>query len=203
MTADWREVAICPQCGTEVSTEPKWKAWIRTHPELDSIRHCVNVVDTDVWVHRYGRRTRGKTDRSVMYLMSVEVKSHDRSLTEPQREVLHIVNQLLRTKALREVREAGRLVKGHAQNVRNVFASMAGRRVLLHCYGVHVLRMSGATPNDSDRMTWDNRDIDAKELIELLRFDRNPDDPRHLVEHRSHKRMINDPPGLFDVVDGT
>jgi ParB/RepB/Spo0J family partition protein len=97
----------------------------------------------------------------------------------------------------KEQRVAGAFVTGHLQNVRRVHARIAGRFVQLHCYGVHVLRLSASTPDDSV-MTWDNKPINRDELLRLLRFDISPYSLQPL-EHRTHKRVQDT---LFDLLKG-
>jgi len=201
MTTGWRETIDCPQCGLALNTEQPIKAWIRKHHDLDSRNACLCIGDCDLWVQKYGTRasTRPGVDRSVMYLMLVEIKTHGRDLDKPQRDLLHIVNQLLRTNPWREQRDAGRFVVGHKQNVRIVYSVMAGVRTPIHCYGVHKLTLSGSTPGDSSSITWDDRPIDRVQLVKLLRYDLSPDSLRPL-EHRSHKAVV-DMPTLFGVAD--
>lgn len=200
MTTGWREAVACDRCGSPVSTEQPIKAWIRTHDGLDSRQRCLCVGDSDLWVQRFGtRRHQTGIDRSVMYLMLIEIKTHGRDLDDSQRDLLHIINQLLRTKPWREQRDLGRFQAGHQQNARIIYSHIARRKVRLQCYGVHKLRISGATPDTSDWMTWDDKPIQMSQLVELLRYDLDPDNLNRL-EHRSHKRSI-DMPALFVIGD--
>lgn len=198
MTTGWRETVPCQSCGVPTSTEQPIKAWIRGHRELDSRKACLCIGDSDLWVQKYGirRGTKG-LDRSVMYIMLVEVKTHGRMLDSPQRELLGFVSELLRTKPFTEQRAKGRFVAGHDQNVRLIRSYSSGRPVQLHCYGVHVLRLSGSTPEDSDEIVWDQRQISREQLVGLLRYDLDPDTLRE-IEHRSHKQTV-DMPALFDL----
>lgn len=200
MTAGWRETVPCPHCGVPVSTEQPIKAWVRKHEDLDSKKHCLCIGDSDLWVQRYGtRRHHTGVDRSVMYLMLVEIKTHAGDLNQPQRDLLHIVNQLIRTKPWKEQRADGRFVAGHDQNVRLIYSVIAGKKTPIYCYGVHKLRISGATPDQSEWMTWDDRPIGWDQLPAVLRFDVDPDSLRK-VEHRSHKQVV-DVPALFSLSD--
>lgn len=185
MTALWRRDA----------PEEPIKAWIRAQDGLDSRDECVYICDSDLWVQRYGRRKTkwAGVDREVQYVMLVEIKTFGRDLDTGQRDLLSIVNDLLRTKTLGEQRTGGMFVAGHLQNARRVHSWIAGKRVEVHCYGVHKLRLSGSTPDDSDRITWDKRPVSREELVLILRFDLNPDDPSRRIEHRSHKKTIDDP----------
>lgn len=179
-------------------------AWVRGHPDLDSIRQCLCIGDSDLWVQRYGERnTRLGIKRDVQYLMLVEVKVHGRDMDAPQRDLLAIVNDLLRTNAWKEQRANGQFISGHAQNARTVYSYIAGKRVRVYCYGVHKLRMSAATPELSEWMTWSGgggieRYVTQDELLRLLRFETNPDSLRPM-EHREHKRRLEPPATLFEV----
>lgn len=179
-------------------------AWVRGHPDLDSIRQCLCIGDSDLWVQRYGERnTRLGIKRDVQYLMLVEVKVHGRDMDAPQRDLLAIVNDLLRTNAWKEQRANGQFISGHAQNARTVYSYIAGKRVRVYCYGVHKLRMSAATPELSEWMTWSDgggieRYVTQDELLRLLRFETNPDSLRPM-EHREHKRRLEPPATLFEV----
>lgn len=200
MTTGWREVVDCPRCGLSVSTEAPIKAWIRSNEHLDSRRACLCIGDSDLWVQRYGTRLTPKgVDRAVQYLMLVEIKTHGGRLNPAQRDLLLIVNDLLRTKAWKDQREAGAFVTGHQQNVRVVHSRINQRWVMIHCYGVHLLQLSGSTPEDSETIRWDRKQITRQQLTELIRFDLSPDTLRRM-EHRSHKRRV-EAPRLFDVAE--
>lgn len=191
MTTDWRETATCGTCGATVNTEPLIKRWIRGNKNLDSQDECLYIGDSDLWVHKWGvRSTRWPgVSRAVQHLMLVEIKTHDRALDKPQRDHLHLINQLLRTHPWKEDRDKGRFVPGHVQNNRVAYGYLAGRKVTVYSHGVHVLRLTGATPVKSDAMTWDTKDITGSQLEELLRFELNPDSLR-LDDRRSHKRRV-------------
>lgn len=193
MTTGWREVVACPRCGSPVSTEAPIKAWIRGHNDLDSRAACLCIGDSDLWVQRYGTRDwHTGVDRSVQYLMLVEIKTHDRELDPAQRDLLLMVNDLLRTKAWKDQRDVlGAFVTGHRQNARTVFSRISRGRVQVHCHGVHLLQLSGKTPDDSKRIRWDNKNITHDQLARLLRFDLQPDTLK-VNDHRSHKRRRPD-----------
>ncbi len=200
MTTGWRETVPCHRCGVPVSTEQPIKSWIRANRDLDSRRHCLCIGDSDLWIQRYGTRThQSGVDRGVMYLMLVEIKTTGRDLDTHQRDLLHIVNQLLRTNPWKEQRDSGRFIPGHQQNARIVYSVIAGQRIRIQCYGVHKLRLSGPTPDQSDWITWDDRPIEPVQLSQLLRYDLHPDSLRPM-EHRSHKRAT-DMPALFGIAE--
>ncbi len=196
MTTDWREYTGCPACGAQVSTEYPFDAWVRTHPDLESIKDGIVITDGDKWIHRCAIRTGGVADKSVQYLMSVEVKSFARDLKPSQRDTLAIINVLLRTMPWKEQRSNGRLISDHAQNVRTVYSHLNGRYIQILCYGIHKLRLSDGTPDDSKWMTWDDKPITTAQLVGLFRFDLNPDSLKKL-EHRHHKFTPHRPEPLF------
>lgn len=198
MTArEWRSYVPCPVCGAQVSTEQPIDEWIRAHPDLDSQREGVVIADGDKIVHRYHVRTKGRSDRGVQYIMQLELKTFCAKETPSQQDTLSIWNQINRTVAWKFQRQQGRFTKGHPQNVRliTVYSPLNGRVQVLN-YGKHTLRLSAATPEDSDWMTWDGKEIDTETLVQVLRFDRSPDSLR-LNDHRRHKRVVESP-GLFD-----
>jgi len=197
MTADWRQYVGCPVCGAQVSTEYPFDTWVRQHPDLESIKDGIVITDGDKWVHRYAVRTGGAADRSVQYLMSVEVKTFERDLSDSQRDTLAIINALLRTTPWKEQRLGGRLISDHAQNTRIVYSVLNGRRVQILCYGIHKLRLSGGTPDDSEWMTWDDKKITTAQLVGLLRFDLHPDSLRKM-ENRHHKHTPEPHPVLWN-----
>jgi hypothetical protein len=192
LTARWRSP----------DPEQPFNAWVRRHPDLDSIRECLYIQDSDLWVQKYGtRRWHTGVDRSVMYLMLVEVKTHGRDIDNPQRDLLHMANQLIRTNPWKEQRDRGRFLPGHEQNVRLVYSVVAGKKTPVYCYGAHKLRLAGSTPDDSAWISWDDRTISPTELVKLLRYELHPDSLKPM-EDRSHKRRVEPAqplPGLESV----
>lgn len=155
-------------------------------------------MDTDMWVHKFGERI-GRVsgwDRSVQYLMKIEVKTHGAMVGTAQMDTINAVDNLLRTKPWKEHRVSGRLVPGHPQNTRKVFSRMAGQDVRIICHGVHILRMSAETPGSSEWLKWDEREISVSELERIMRYELDPDSLR-VLEHREHKKASDQPP-LFN-----
>lgn len=178
--------------------EDRWKAWFRNNPELDSQIHGISIMDTDMWVHKFGER-RGRItgwDRGVQYLMKIEVKTWGASVGPAQMDTINAVDNLLRTKPWKEHRIDGRLVSGHPQNVRKVFSRIADQDVRIICHGVHILRMDKDTPGTSDWLKWDEREITVDTLLRIMRYEVDPDSLRAL-EHREHKKASDQPP-LFN-----
>lgn len=189
-TLQYRQSIDCHNCGATNNIEDGWKKWIRNNPNLDSLVHGISIMDTDMWVHKFGsRRGRfGGWDRDVQYLMKIEVKTHGADVTDAQRDTINAVDALLRTKPLREFRDRGQLIPGHKDNVRQVVSTFSGKPARIICHGLHVLRMSGATPGTSDWITWDGRQITTAQLEMLFRYEIDPDSLRKM-EHREHKRQ--------------
>ncbi len=189
-TLQFRQSIDCHNCGATNNIEEPWKKWIRNNPSLDSLQHGISIMDTDMWVHKFGKR-RGRFkgwDRDIQYLMKVEVKTHGKEVQAAQQDTINAVDALLRTKPLSEFRADGQLIPGHEHNTRKVFSLHAGRKVRIICHGLHVLRMSGATPGTSDWMTWDGRQITSRQLEQLFRYELDPDSLR-VMEHREHKKI--------------
>ena len=78
-----------------------------------------------------------------------------------------------------------------------MYSVVAGKKTPVYCYGTHKLRLSGATPDDSDWMTWDDKPVTATDLVKLFRYELHPDSLRPM-EHRHHKRRVIPPATLFD-----
>ncbi len=205
-TLQYRHSIDCRNCGATNNIEEPWKKWIRNNENLDSLVHGISIMDTDMWVHKFGKRRGrfGGWDRDVQYLMKVEVKTHAADITEAQQDTINAVDALLRTKPLKEFRDSGQLVSGHKDNVRQVVSQFSGKKVRIICHGLHILRMSGQTPGTSDAdpngwITWDGRPITAHQLEQLFRYELDPDSLR-VLEHREHKKQ-SDQATLFGADD--
>ena len=204
MTARWR------------SPEPEdpFNAWVRSHPELDSRKHHIVIFDTDAWVHRYGFTRKGVTYREVQCMMLVERKSHGRDFScqqhlprgqrscracQWQRDSLLMADQLLRTEKFRTQRINGRFAPGHAQNTvtLKLYSHLLRREVQVKSYGAHLLRISGATPDDSEWIEWDRKEITVEQMVQVLRFDLHPD-TLELNDWRRHKET----PPAHPMLDG-
>lgn len=207
-TLQYRQSIDCHNCGATNNIEDGWKKWIRNNQNLDSLVHGISIMDTDMWVHKFGKRQGkfGGWDRDVQYLMKIEVKTHGADVTAAQQDTINAVDALLRTKPMKEFRDSGQLVPGHKDNVRRVVSLFSKKKVRIICHGLHVLRMSGSTPGTSGTdqngwITWDGRKITAAQLEMLFRYELDPDSLRPL-EHREHKKQ-SDQDTLFgpDVIE--
>ncbi len=165
-----------------------FSAWVREHPELDSNGNKLCVTDSDLWVHRYSERSDAKRKNSVDIrdvvdsIMMVEIKTFDAEPRYAQRDTLTVIDALLR--------KAG-MVNGRRRTVRIDDARLTYRRHrMVRCFGVHVLQLSGDRPDNSERIIWDGRYfLNEQFLIEMLRFERDPDAPSRALETRRHHRL--------------
>jgi hypothetical protein len=159
--------------------------WIRHHPGLDSIRERLCVTDSDYWIHRYRAHTDKVGERAVDSIMLVEVKTNLRDVPFPQRDTLILVNQLLRRASKRpDSRRRHVVLKG----------LQPGETRHVRCYGVHLLQLSGTRPNNSEVILWDRQYLTEELLVEILRFDRDPDHPMKPIElrrHHTNRRVSN------------
>ena len=166
--------------------EPPFNQWLREHPELESLGNRISATDSDIWCHRYSLRDEKKRQQSSDVrdtqdsIMLVEIKSHSHPMPYAQRDTLTVVDALLRMSCMRP--------DGRRIAVKIDDARLGGRRVRqVRCFGVHLLQMSDSRPDNSEKMLWDNRFFPQEtHLIELLRFERDPDAPSRLLNTRRH-----------------
>jgi hypothetical protein len=154
------------------------------------------MLNSDLWVHHY------KTDRGRDFqcIMLVELKTFGAELDKYQRDTLLIVNQILRNR--RQTPTSTPISQAGTAPLK-VNSHIAQRRVVLKAFGVHVLRLSADTPDNSEWMQWDKARfgqggfIDREQLVKLLRFELDPDTLGPL-DLRRHHRLPVDQPSLFD-----
>lgn len=199
MTRRFGEIVDCEHCGKRTTKENAFSRWYRSHRGAGRILSSAegnNVCDLDYIIHRSSiRDARGIKDKTVQYLMILEVKTHNSEVTESQRDTLWILDQLLITQERpSKCRNNGRFTGVH--NVRNVYSTFNGKRIQIICYGVHRLKMSGTCPASSARMYWDNKLIDIRTLETVLSFELNPYTLMPM-QHRQHKAKINGYRELF------
>jgi len=151
--------------------------WIRAHPALDSIRERLSVTDSDYWIHQYRAHRDRVGRRAIDSVMLVEVKAFSKEIGYAQRDTLHLVSQLLRIASVRP--------DGRRRTIR-LNGTRTGERRVVRCFGVHCLQMTSDRPDTSNLMLWDGKVIDCETLVEVLRFDRDPDSPRMILSLRRH-----------------
>jgi hypothetical protein len=148
--------------------------WIRNRPELDSIKQRLCVIDRDWWIHQYAAHTDRVGARAVDSIFVLEEKSFCADLSYAQRDTLFLVDQMLRATDFVKIRSYRRL--------RGPF----GEKRIVRCFGVCRLRMIADRPDNSEWMAWNGINIDEMALIEILRFERDPQCPNKHLEYRRH-----------------
>src|SRR5690606_24918959 len=131
-------------------------AWIRSNPDLDSIRARLSVSDCDYWIHQYRAHHDRCGIRAVDSIMLVELKTWRADVRFAQRDTLHLVDQLLRMSTTR--------ADGRRRTVRtNGLAT--GEQRIVRCFGVHTLRLSSDRPDRSEEIYWDGHRITEEMLV--------------------------------------
>jgi len=182
MTAPFRRTAKCPNCRYDIPLEDEIGQWVRTHQQLKS-GDGFTFMDRDMICHRF-KTTHG---REFQCLMFVEWKSRGGQLNDVQRDTMHITNQMFRTDSTTPTKRG----KSHLHQVPNgAWSVMANKKVAVKAFGYHLVRMNGSTPDDSTQIMWDKQEVSKEQLIQLLRFDINPDTLRPMdwrIHHRKEK----------------
>jgi hypothetical protein len=107
--------------------------------------------------------------------MFVEVKTHGATLRPDQRDTLGLLSQALRNRrSNRHARRRGRHVRRHTPPA-VAWSHLHGRDIALRMLGGHLLELSGGSPADSDIIRWDGHLITEADLVQLLRFEVDPD----------------------------
>lgn len=157
-------------------SDTDFMAWMRAHHLLPANSADCGFVatDNDIVVHRYKTAVDGLGTREIQSIMDIETKTRNGMPTPSQLDTLYKRDMFRGTKETPQ----GELVR---------------------YYGTYVLRMSGTTPENSDQLWWchfsrreSNRllirvPISKKVLIDLLRFDRHPDNLSTKPLRRHHK----------------
>jgi len=153
-------------------------AWCREKGktgELPAYSQECGLVQTDVdafW-HRYKTCIDTLGTRELQVFMEIEWKTRGGSLTDSQSDTYRKKHAMIQPS-----------LKWHGQHLVN--------------FGVTVVRLAGTTPDDSSwikwgrfvrssvsEMTW--HDIDAEQLLRLMRFDVHPDTMNQHPFRRHHK----------------
>lgn len=172
--------------------ETPFSQWLREHPELDSHVERLSATDCDMWVHRYSARDERAREAAldvrdaIDSIMLVEVKTHAKSVPYAQRDTLTVVDALLRMSCMLP---SGR--RKHVTISDGRLSNRSTRRV--RCFGVHLLVLSGARPDQSEEIRWDRSFLHETHLLELLRFERDPDFPSKSLDTRRHHIVRREP----------
>jgi hypothetical protein len=171
MTRRFNSRIRCEHCGNTTSEESPMERWIRKHPTLDS-RNGIVRFDIDILLHRYKTVRDSKGCRDIEFMMFIEVKTFSASLTDTQQDTLGLLNQLLRNRKRNMHSDPRRQVNGQPVKA---YSRMKKREIPLRLLGGHLLQLSGSNPQDSDQIMWDYKPINEETLVELMLFDRDPD----------------------------
>lgn len=168
--------------------ESPFKAWIRNEPGLDSVRHGLAVMDCDQLVHRY----MSYGVREFQCVMWIEVKAFNARPTQSQRDTLFLLDQIFRNRRATPTSPISRRQAYDLQLPSKVWSLIAKREISLRAYGAHLLTMNADRPDTSEELKWDKTRIDYEMLLQLLRFELDPDT---LAPHdlRSHHRQHETP----------
>ena len=155
-------------------------SWVQAHPDLDSIRHSLTITDADMMFHKYKTYTDSIGTREIQLQMWVEVKSFNAQLTKSQHETLFDHHQALNTKSQTVMRR-----------------STNGKNRQVWHFGVCILQMEGQIPEDN-KTRWGVFRCDGSirwypcsavhGIVEVLRFDRRPDNPKQMLSIRRHHK---------------
>lgn len=196
MTRTFNEKVRCQNCGHEHTAESDFERWMRGCQELDSRSEGIVRFDLDVLLHKYKNVQDNKGDRTIQCMMFVEVKTHLAEPSDSQRDTLSLLNSVMRNR-VRNIHSNPRKQMGGQP--RKVYSQQRKAEVALFLFGGHLLRLSGTTPMNSEIIIWDNTQIDVQQLIELLKFERDPDRPLKKLDIRRRSRPFASMPMLFDL----
>lgn len=193
MTRQFNDTYHCSLCGGVTTCETHFGRWIRNNPDLDSRKHGIVVYDLDYIVHKYRSFDVNGTKKSAELIMLIEVKTRYSEPTEEQRDTLYILNQII------ENRRQNRHTTSETENNRHrqsygplrVYSNKKKCYVNVLSFGAFTLRFSHTSPTDSDQIIWNKRQIDAKQLESLLRFDIHPVTFKPMKEYlRNHHKAV-------------
>ena len=183
MTRTMNSSLECPTCKCQMSMETRFERWMRDHRILDSREGLVRF-DLDVLLHRYMVKEDGFGRRDIQALMFLEVKTYGATMSDCQRDTMHLLNQVLRN---RRKNINGRRDKYNAKDhvpLARAMSTIRGEKICLRMFGGHLLTFEGSGPEDSEWIRWDKTEITADMLLDLLRFERDPDAPHLMLDIR-------------------
>lgn len=174
MTRRFDGRVFCPHCRRWHTAETAFERWMRGQEQLDSSLGIVRF-DLDVLVHRYMTHTDKRGCRDLQLLMGIEVKTHGGELRLTQQDSFSMLSQVMRNRKKNVHRDKrGRHAKDRNPPCK-VWSHILRRDVALRLYGMHLLELSGDDPDDSVSIAWDKKPIKRQDLIDVLRFDIDPD----------------------------
>lgn len=180
MTRRFNEYFHCVNCGMRSDAQSDFSRFVRECVELDSARGYV-INDADYIIHRY----KEDHDRRLQCLMMVEVKTHGAMPSSSQSDTLCALDQALRN------RKTTPTIKRRYQSndsLKVIYSQMENGWVRFRCFGMYLLKFSGNGPEDSDLIEWGRpvnmhlaeiewkmTAINIRQMIDLLKFDLDPD----------------------------
>lgn len=175
MTRKFNEYVDCPECGHRHTAENAFKRWVRNHPQLHSMEAGIVVYDCDMLLHKFMVKKDGVGTRDIQCIMFIEVKRYMAKPTPAQLDTLSVFSSALRNRKDNMHKEKrGRHLENHHPPTK-AWSKMHNKEIELRMFGAHLLQFSGSGPDDSAEILWDGKKIDTLMLIQLLRFERDPD----------------------------
>jgi len=197
MTRTFNEVVRCKKCGNQQTNETDFERWMRNSSDLDSRSAGIVRFDVDVLLHKYKTLIDNASSRDVQFMMFVEVKTMMAEPSESQIDTLSLLNNVLRNRQVNMHHTPRKQMGGQ---LRKVYSHAKKKEVRLYLFGGHLLQISGTDPVNSDRMLWDRKPITAADLIRILRFEVNPDNPQNALDIRRRSRPFAKQLKLFPEV---
>ena len=157
-------------------------AWIRECAGLDSQEFQLSVINNDVWIHRFSQRNESTRPikRLIEHIQLIEEKSFSADMPFAQRDTLQVVDLILRRSSVKANRR-------WPIRIPDMRFGRAGCFRDVRWLGMHLVQLSADRPDNSDRIIWDGKhQINEQVLIEILRFDRDPDHPNRFLDTRRH-----------------
>jgi len=181
MTRTFNERIRCQKCGHEQTAETDFERWMRSNKQLDSQNAGIVRFDLDILLHKYKQCIDGKSTRDIQCMMFVEVKTFMAVPSQAQIDTLSILSDVMRNRKTNINSKHRRQVGGQ---IRKAKSKLLGKEVTIKLYGGHLLQLDGTSPENSSVLMWDYKPIDSLMLMQLLRFDRDPDRIEIMIDHR-------------------
>jgi hypothetical protein len=197
MTRTFNEVVRCKKCGNQQTNETDFERWMRNSSDLDSRSAGIVRFDVDVLLHKYKTLIDNASSRDVQFMMFVEVKTMMAEPSESQIDTLSLLNNVLRNRQVNMHQTPRKQMGGQ---LRKVYSHAKKKEVRLYLFGGHLLQISGTDPVNSERMLWDRKPITAADLIRILRFEVDPDNPQNILDIRRRSRPFAKQLKLFPEV---
>ena len=153
MTRSFNSRIDCPTCRCQMTVETAFERWVRDNDDLDSGSGIVRF-DLDMLIHKYMFDDR----RDLQAMMFVEVKTFGAEVSKSQADTLG---------AFRQIMNGDRWI--HSQ--------MTNEDSFLCLFGGFVLTFEKTCPDDSSWIRWHGRQITAAQLVRILSFELDPNDP--------------------------